>query len=294
MPPKEAPQQGDQSSSTPVPPTPPTRPPPSNESTPPPEPADPEHLARLAALESMLKNALNASQITNPSFEIGRPSLKPIAAMRGDPTDIYNRPSTDFLWNLKPKKISNNVATSEDMIKIKVQLEGMGVPSEHVVGVIMQLAICCKDTSSSSYQDPHGTFEWPHGAIMVDDVVGVVNGVTTLRKVCRFYAAVVWNYMHIHNCPPSDWDALGFKRETRYAAFDFFDYVENPAVLQPQGGVVPRPSPAEKLAYQTYKRLALDRANNNETYTNYSDEITGGRTGPEIIRNRNNANNKRQ
>nr|QTW49401.1 coat protein [Soybean carlavirus 1] len=249
---------------------------------------------RLNKLEGILRKERSGLQITNASFETGRPPLKPTDDMKGDPQNVYNRPSTDFLWGIKPKPVSNNMANSEEMSKIKVRLEGLGVPTEHVYSVILQLVFKCASTSSSSYQDPQGTFEFPGGAIMADDVVGTVQEIAGLRRVCRLYAPVTWNYMHLHNKPPSDWAALGFQANTKYAAFDCFDYVENEAAIKPSGGISPRPSRAEYVAYNTYKTLALDKANNNDTYANTSSEITGGRMGPEITRNFNNANNKKQ
>nr|QQG34557.1 CP [Tagetes carlavirus 1] len=251
-------------------------------------------LSRLEALTEMLRKGRSAIEVTNASFETGRPPLRPTEDMRGDVTNMYNRPSTDFLWSLKPKKVSNNMASSEDMVKIKVALEGLGVPTESVTNIIMQLCVYCASTSSSGFQDPKGTFEWAGGAIMVDDVIGKVNEIAGLRRVCRLYAPVTWTYMHIHQCPPADWAAMGFTEETKYAAFDCFDYVQNGAAIQPLGGVVPKPTPAEHVAYQTYKQLALDKAGAERTYANLDSAITGGRHGPEIVRNYNNANNSRQ
>nr|BEV20864.1 coat protein [Daphne virus S] len=249
---------------------------------------------RLDALRQMLRAERGNISVTNASFERGRPALTPTPDMRGDPSNPYSRPSTDLLWSIKPKPRSDNMATSEDIMRISTQLEGLGVPTEHVSKVILQAVFYCADKSSSSYQDPQGTFEFPGGAIMVDDVVGTINSICTLRKVCRLYAAVVWNYMHIHDKPPADWRAMGFNYNTRYAAFDFFDYVENEAAIKPAGGIVPRPTDAEYIAFHTYKQLALDRANNNATYANLDVAVTGGRTGPLIERNLNNANNRKQ
>lgn len=309
MPPKEQPLSSDtqaQSSAT-APPVPPMPPPPQSRPRPPPERVEDDrtpsesgsedesrNVRRLKVLANMLRRERSAIRVTNASFETGRPPLQPTEDMRGDVTNMYHRPSTDMLWGIKPKKVSNNMATTEDVVKIQVTLEGMGVPTEMVRGVLTQLCIRCASTSSSSYQDPHGTFEWDGGAIMSDDVVGTVNEIAGLRRLCRLFAPVTWNYMHVHKTPPSDWAAMGFSYNTRYAAFDCFDYVENEAAIKPAGGVVPRPTRAEYVAYQTYKRMAVDRANNNDTYGNYDSAITGGRQGPDIERNMNNANNRRQ
>nr|QYF50184.1 MAG: coat protein [Guangdong betaflexivirus] len=262
--------------------------------SPPRDPEEQHALNRLLALTDMLRRERSAIQVTNASFETGRPPLQPTEDMRGDVTSMYNKPSTDLLWSMKPKKVSNNMASSEEMINIQVALEGLGVPTEEVTKVIIQMCAYCASTSSSEFQDPQGTFEWTNGAIMIDDVLGTVAKFSKLRRVCRLYAPVTWNYMHIHRCPPADWAAMGFKEETKYAAFDCFDYVQNPAAIQPLGGVMPRPTPSEHVAYQTYKRVALDKAGSEQTYANFDASITGGRHGPEIVRNHNNANNRRQ
>ncbi|UXX34125.1 coat protein [Stevia carlavirus 1] len=251
-------------------------------------------LERLQALTDLLRRERSAVPVTNASFETGRPPLRPTEDMRGDVTNMYNLPSTDLRWSIKPKKVSNNMASSEEMVRIKVALEGLGVPTEEVTSIIIQMCVYCANTSSSEFQDPQGTFEWKGGAIMIDDVIGTVAKLTKLRRVCRLYAPETWNYMHIHRSPPADWAALGFKDETKYAAFDCFDYVQNPAAVQPLGGVTPKPTPAEHVAYQTYKQMALDKAGAERTYANVDASITGGRHGPETIRNHNNANNKRQ
>ncbi|ABW05096.1 coat protein [Phlox virus B] len=255
---------------------------------------DRQNAKRLSTLAKLLRQERTALKVTNMGLERGRPILQPAADMRGDPTNLYNRCTTDFLHSLMPKKVSNNIATAEEMVKIQVAIEGLGVPTDQIANVILQLVIRCVHTSSSSFQDPKGTFEWPGGAIISDDVVGVINELSTLRKVCRLYAPVAWNYMHIHDEPPSDWAAMGFHYTTRFAAFDFFDYVQNGAAIKPLGGIVPMPTRAEYVAYNTYKQLAIDRANNNDTYANLDSAVTGGRMGPEIQRNMNFANNKRQ
>nr|QQX32703.1 CP [Helenium virus S]QQX32709.1 CP [Helenium virus S] len=299
MPPKVAPESSDtagnqEQQQKPPPATPPVPTPPPGRREEVEDRAEDPILQRLESLTALLRSERSAVRVTNASFETGRPALQPTADMRGDVTNMYNRPSTDSLWAVKPKPISNNMATSEDMVKIKVALEGLGVPTEHITGIIYQLCFYCASTSSSSYQDPKGVFEWPGGAIMVDDVMGKVQEIAGIRRVCRLYAPVTWNYMHIHDSPPSDWASMGFAPNVKYAAFDCFDYVENPAAVQPLGGVIPRPTRDEYVAYNAYKLIVLNKANNNDTYSNFSAQITGGRMGPTIEHNFNNANNRKQ
>lgn len=240
---------------------------------------------RLNALREFLRERRGAIRVTNPGLETGRPVLLLADDMRPDPTNPYNRPSIDALSRLKPRAISNNMATSEDMMKIYVNLEGLGVPTEHVQQVVIQAVVFCKDASSSAFLDPRGSFEWPGGAITADAVLAILKrDADTLRRVCRLYAPVTWNYMLTHNAPPSDWAAMGFQYETRFAAFDCFDYVENTAGVQPLEGLIRRPTSQEKIAHDTHKDIALRRANRNQAFGNLNVEVTGGKSGPELTR----------
>lgn len=242
--------------------------------------------AMLEKLIDYRRSEYRTSRITNAGYETGRPLMSVPSNMRGDPSNMYNMLSIDDLYAIKPKAVSNNMATAEDMAKIKVSLEALGVPTEEVSKLVAQAAIYCKDTSSSEYMDPRGTFNTSAGAIPMDAVFAVLKTQGgTLRRVCRLYAAVTWNYMLIHNAPPSDWPAMGFKRNERFAAFDCLDYVENTAVIPPKEGLIRKPTSNEYIAHNTYKRIALDRSNRNEPFGNLQTEITGGRFGEEIERN---------
>ncbi|BAB56118.1 CP [Carlavirus latensaconiti] len=249
--------------------------------------------ARLDSLRDYLRKRRGAIRVTNNGLETGRPALQLSGDMRPDPTNPYNRPSIEALCKIKPRAVSNNMATTEDMMTIFVNLEGLGVPTEHVQSVVIQAVMYCKDASSSAFLDPRGTFEWPSGAIMADSVIAIMKkDAETLRRVCRLYAPVTWNYMLAHNAPPSDWAAMGFQYDDRFAAFDCFDYVENKAAVQPLEGLIRRPTPREKVAHNTHKDLALRQANRNQTFGNLSVEVTGGRNGPELTRDHNLSNNK--
>lgn len=239
---------------------------------------------RLALLRDRLKGERNGSKVTNPSFEIGRPTLVRPADMRRDPGNIYSRWSIDDLATIKPMPVSNNMANSEEMVKISVAVEGLGVPTEQVASVVLQAVIYCASASSSVYLDPQGTIEYAGGAVVRDSVVAIIKRDAGLRRVCRLFAPLVWNHMLVHNTPPSDWAAMGFQWNDRFAAFDFFDYVENEAAIQPLDGLIRRPTRSEKIAHNTHKRLALDRSNRDETFASLETEVTGGKRGPEISR----------
>ncbi|CAJ43609.1 Coat protein [Narcissus common latent virus] len=241
---------------------------------------------RLNKLREFLRKQRGAIRVTNIGFETGRPTLNLADDMRPDPSNPYNRPSIEALATIKPRAVSNNMATTEDMMRIYTDLEGLGVPTEQVQTVVIQAVLFCKDASSSVFLDPRGSFEWIGGAISADAVIAVLKkDASTLRRVCRLYAPVTWNYMLTHNAPPSDWAAMGFQHEDRFAAFDCFDYVENSAAVQPLEGLIRRPTPREKIAHDTHKDIALRAANRNQVFGNFSSGVTGGRNGPELTRN---------
>lgn len=248
---------------------------------------------RLDSLREFLRERRGAIRVTNPGLETGRPRLQLAENMRPDPTNPYNRPSIEALSRIKPIAISNNMATSEDMMRIYVNLEGLGVPTEHVQQVVIQAVLFCKDASSSVFLDPRGSFEWPRGAITADAVLAVLKkDAETLRRVCRLYAPVTWNHMLTHNAPPADWAAMGFQYEDRFAAFDCFDYVENTAAVQPLEGLIRRPTPREKIAHNTHKDIALRGANRNQVFSSLNAEVTGGMNGPELTRDYGKSNRK--
>nr|AGU26847.1 coat protein [Potato virus M]AGU26849.1 coat protein [Potato virus M]AGU26851.1 coat protein [Potato virus M] len=248
---------------------------------------------RLDSLREFLRERRGAIRVTNPGLETGRPRLLLAENMRPDPTNPYNRPSIEALSRIKPIAISNNMATSEDMMRIYVNLEGLGVPTEHVQQVVIQAVLFCKDASSSVFLDPRGSFEWPRGAITADAVLAVLKkDAETLRRVCRLYAPVTWNHMLTHNAPPADWAAMGFQYEDRFAAFDCFDYVENAAAVQPLEGLIRRPTPREKIAHNTHKDIALRGANRNQAFSSLNAEVTGGMNGPELTRDYGKSNRK--
>lgn len=250
-------------------------------------------MRQLQKLVDYKRSTYRSSAITNPGFQTGRPKRILPPRARRNPTNIYDGFSLDELADFEPIAVSNNMASAEDMAQIQVSLEMAGVPTEDVSSILMQAAIHCKDVSSSTYMDARGTFRTSNGPIAADTVYSILKrDAETLRRVCRLYAKLTWNYMIYHQKPPSDWSAMGFIYEHRFAAFDCLDYVENEAAIKPRDGLIRRPTLEEKMAADAYKTKALDKANRNRTFVNLGTEYTGGRLGPEIVRNHNNANNK--
>nr|UZP17027.1 ORF4 [Blueberry scorch virus] len=246
---------------------------------------------RLMNLIEMLNGRRHNSSLKNVAFEIGRPALEPVPTMRRNPANPYGRFSIDELYKMDVQVVSNNMATTEQMAKISSAIAGLGVPTEQVADVILKMVVMCASVSSSVYLDPDGSIEFDGGAVPVDSIAAIMKKEAGLRKVCRLYAPVVWNLMLVKNQPPSDWQAMGYPKEARFAAFDTFDYVTNEAAIQPVEGLIRGPTPAECIAHNAHKRLALDRSNRNEKYGSLETEYTGGLQGAEIVRNHRNAGN---
>nr|WRQ95788.1 5' extended coat protein [Kalanchoe latent virus] len=246
---------------------------------------------RLTKLIETLNKDMHNSNLKNIAFEIGRPVLEPTAQMKRNPANPYGRFSIDELFKMKIDVVSNNMATTEQMAKITADIAGLGVPSEQVAEVILKMVIMCASVSSSAFLDPDGSIEFGSGAVPVDSIAAIMKKHAGLRKVCRLYAPIVWNSMLVRNQPPSDWQAMGFPFNARFAAFDTFDYVTNTAAIQPVEGIIRRPTSEEVIAHNAHKRLALDRANRNDRFGNLETEYTGGIQGAEITRNHRNANN---
>nr|AKA93789.1 coat protein [Blueberry scorch virus] len=246
---------------------------------------------RLMNLIEVLNGQRHNSSLKNVAFEIGRPALEPVPAMRRNPANPYGRFSIDELYKMDVQVVSNNMATTEQMAKISSAIAGLGVPTEQVADVILKMVVMCASVSSSVYLDPDGSIEFDGGAVPVDSIAAIMKKEAGLRKVCRLYAPVVWNLMLVKNQPPSDWQAMGYPKEARFAAFDTFDYVTNGAAIQPVEGLIRGPTPAECIAHNAHKRLALDRSNRNEKYGSLETEYTGGLQGAEIVRNHRNAGN---
>nr|AGO04423.1 coat [Magnolia carlavirus] len=246
---------------------------------------------RLNSLIEFLNRGQHNSNLKNVAFEIGRPDLTPMPAMVRNPANPYGRFSIHELFKMKTNAVSNNMATTEQMAKISSAIAGLGVPSEQVANVILKMVIMCASVSSSVYLDPAGSIEFDGGSVPVDSIAAIMKNNAGLRKVCRLYAPVVWNFMLVKNQPPSDWQAMGYPESAKFAAFDTFDYVTNGAAIQPLEGLIRRPTPAECIAHNAHKRLALDRSNRNEKYASLETEYTGGLQGAEIVRNHRNAGN---
>nr|QVU24956.1 coat protein [Nerine latent virus] len=228
--------------------------------------------------EYLLKN-MRSKQIGNIGLEIGRPALEPMSEIRPDLTNIFTMPTIDILIKKGWRPSSTAVATAQQLIEISAKLQGLGVPPESIAPVVWDTAMYCASAGSSDKMDPQGTVEFPGGAITRDSVVATIKEYTTLRAFCRAYAPIVWNYMIGTNQPPANWQAKGFNEQTKFAAFDTFDYIRNPAAIKPLEGLIRSPTNEEMIANATHRQLAIDRNSRNDRFSNNSLEVTGGLYG---------------
>lgn len=239
-------------------------------------------LERFNKLKRFQADNMTAGEIKNGGFETGRPKLNIAANLRGDTSNVFTRPSMDALIALDFKAESLAIATAEDLAAITAKFEQLGVPAERLAPLCWSIARYCADTSSSFVADPKGIFEYPGGAITRDAVYAVIKEVTTLRAFCRAFAPVIWNEMLITKRPPAGWHAKGYTASTKYAAFDTFDYVLNPACVQPLEGIIRVPTEEETIAHMTNKRIAIDRNRSNSRFSSTNSLVTGGMFGKDI------------
>lgn len=247
-------------------------------------PSDTDLDKRLEKLKEFLLKDLGSKHYTNVGVEIGRPKLEMMTMMRPDTSNIFTRPSVDLLLEKGWRPESLSVATGEELTQIAAKLQALGVPAESIAVVMWDISMYCASASSSQSLDPKGVIEFPSGAITRDAVVATIREYSTLRRVCRAYAPVIWNYMCATAQPPANWQAMGFSEATKYAAFDFFDYVKNPAAIRPLEGLIRMPTSEEEIAHATHKTIAIDRNARNNRFANNSTEITGGKFGCDFKR----------
>nr|BEV25235.1 coat protein [Nerine latent virus] len=240
---------------------------------------DDELEERFRKLKEYLLKNMRSKQIGNIGLEIGRPAF-----------EAYERNKTRFdehfhhADNRYPdqKRLETFLDCSGDCTAAHrnfSKIARIGVPPESIAPIVWDTAMYCASAGSSDKMDPQGTVEFPGGAITRDSVVATIKEYTTLRAFCRAYAPIVWNYMIGTNQPPANWQAKGFSEQTKFAAFDTFDYIRNPAAIKPLEGLIRSPTNEEMIANATHRQLAIDRNSRNDRFSNNSLEVTGGLYG---------------
>jgi hypothetical protein len=198
--------------------------------------------------------------------------------------DEFGPPSKEFMKDFKYEATSDAVASRDQVKAVKVKWVALGLPENNFFAAALQLALACSDSHASSLTALHGPVA-AHTALALRDLASALKAHCTLRQFCRFYAKFVWNYRIKNDAPPGAWAAMGFTHDTRFAAFDFFDGVTNPAALQPPEGLVRPPTERELAAHHTGKFVATTRATHSG-HLSLAAEVTRGRLPPADVQAR--------
>nr|ABO92963.1 coat protein [Sweet potato chlorotic fleck virus] len=245
-----------------------------------------QQLMRHDALIKWYMENYRPSDVVNPLMQSGDKHVTLSDNLKEDAANIYSRPNFNTLlkWNREP--VSQSIATAEDIAQIEAMLVGLGIPQERVRTAILDIVLYAAHSSSSPQQLYEGDIDFRDAnfkeAISRSSVAAVIKDKSTIRKVCRLFAPVVWSYMIINNEPPSGWQAKGFPENAKFAAFDTFDFVTNHAAIKPLEGIARPPNSVEYIAAQTSKRILIDKARRNEKLSNYEASVTGGQQACEI------------
>lgn len=245
-----------------------------------------QQVQRHDALIKWYMENYRPSDVANPLMQSGDKHVTLSDNLKEDAANIYSRPNFNTLlkWNREP--VSQSIATAEDIAQIEAMLVGLGIPQERVRAAILDIVLYAAHSSSSPQQLYEGDVDFRDAnfkeSISRSSVAAVIKDKSTIRKVCRLFAPVVWSYMIINNEPPSGWQAKGFPENAKFAAFDTFDFVTNHAAIKPLEGIARPPNSVEYIAAQTSKKLLIDKARRNEKLCNYEASVTGGQQACEI------------
>nr|QNH91012.1 coat protein [Potato virus X] len=204
-------------------------------------------------------------------------TTKTAGATPATASGLFTIPDGDFFNTARAIVASNAVATNEDLSKIEAIWKDMKVPTDTMAQAAWDLVRHCADVGSSAQTEMIDTGPYSNG-ISRARLAAAVKEVCTLRQFCMKYAPVVWNWMLANNSPPANWQAQGFKPEHKFAAFDFFNGVTNPAAIMPKEGLIRPPSEAEMNAAQTaaFVKITKARAQSND-FASLDAAVTRGR-----------------
>nr|CAA82535.1 coat protein [Potato virus X] len=204
-------------------------------------------------------------------------TTKTAGATPATASELFTIPDGDFFSTARAIVASNAVATNEDLNKIEAIWKDMKVPTDTMAQAAWDLVRHCVDVGSSAQTEMIDTGPYSNG-ISRARLAAAIKEVCTLRQFCMKYAPVVWNWMLTNNSPPANWQAQGFKPEHKFAAFDFFNGVTNPAAIMPKEGLIRPPSEAEMNAAQTaaFVKITKARAQSND-FASLDAAVTRGR-----------------
>lgn len=175
----------------------------------------------------------------------------------------FTAPKPEQLKVMSFEVSSNLLPTPEQLLKISNDWVALGIPSADLTQNALRVAIACYHSGSSTASEISGIST--KADLPLRSLIGTINTHTTLRKFCRFFAKLVWNRMIEDNIPPANWSAQGVNPAQKFAAFDFFDGVENSGSLNPVGGLVRPPTADERVAQFAARAHHLFEAANTQS-----------------------------
>ncbi|ANW11496.1 CP [Senna mosaic virus] len=187
----------------------------------------------------------------------------------------FTAPTEEMMATFKPIPASNLLPTQEQLKTVTDLFRAAKVPDASMTSVALELVNFCFDNGSSSYTAVSG--QSSIDGVTLNQLASMVKASgTSLRKFCRYFAPVIWN-LRVDKVPPANWEAAGYKPGEKFAAFDFFDGVENPAAMQPPAGLKRSPTQAERIANATNKQVNLfQAAAQDNNFASNSSFITRG------------------
>nr|CAJ34789.1 coat protein [Pepino mosaic virus] len=199
------------------------------------------------------------------------------------PSDFSNPNTAPSLRDLKKVKYVStvtSVATPAEIEALGKIFTAMGLAANETGPAMWDLARAYADVQSSKSAQLIGATP-SNPALSRRALAAQFDRINiTPRQFCMYFAKVVWNILLDSNIPPANWAKLGYQEDTKFAAFDFFDGVTNPASLQPADGLIRQPNEKELAAHSVAKYGALARQKiSTGNYITTLGEVTRGHMG---------------
>nr|CAJ34759.1 coat protein [Pepino mosaic virus] len=199
------------------------------------------------------------------------------------PSDFSNPNTAPSLSDLKKVKYVStvtSVATPDEIEALGKIFTAMGLAANETGPAMWDLARAYADVQSFKSAQLIGATP-SNPALSRRALAAQFDRINiTPRQFCMYFAKVVWNILLDSNIPPANWAKLGYQEDTKFAAFDFFDGVTNPASLQPADGLIRQPNEKELAAHSVAKYGALARQKiSTGNYITTLGEVTRGHMG---------------
>lgn len=196
-----------------------------------------------------------SSPNSNPTATVKFANSRNTNKMADQTKPLFEAPTHEQLMTLKLQTTSNAVPSPEQLKMITDTWKVLGIPDADFTTNAIRLVWFCYHSGSSEAVQVEGATTV--ATVQLYQLAGVVRQHSTLRKFCRYFAKIIWNYALETNQPPANWASQNYKEADRFAAFDFFDGVLSPAALDPKGGLKRMPNTNEIAANESNKTIHL-------------------------------------